>query len=179
MGEPGLLVTAICTNPWWQMSVNHWWDEEWQGKLNSLEKNLLQCKFSPKIPHELSWDWTKAFTVRSDWLILPALWHTLRYTYLLMLHTSYEEHSKLYYKTPEKVENIVACRPIARKRPCNKQLYNSRYWVMASQTNMFQWQKLNYNNEEQCFLCSPCQDVIRGTSWALHQSCKISRCNLW
>jgi hypothetical protein len=36
--------------------MKHWWIEEWQGKLNPLEKNLTQGKFSPKIPHELSQD---------------------------------------------------------------------------------------------------------------------------
>jgi hypothetical protein len=34
---------------------------------------------------------------------------------------------------------------------------------MASQTN----QQLDYNNEERCFLCGLCRDVIRRTSWEL------------
>jgi hypothetical protein len=34
-------------------------------------------------------------------------------------------------------ENIVACRPVAGQRPQDKQIYNSRYYVTASQTSVF------------------------------------------
>jgi hypothetical protein len=58
--------------------------------------------------------------------------------------------------------SYVACRPIAGQRPWDKQIYKSCCcWVTASQTNMFLWKRLNYNTEEQCFLCGQCQDVIK------------------
>jgi hypothetical protein len=41
--------------------------------------------------------------------------------------------------------NIVARRPIAGQRPRDKQIYNSRYWVTASQRVL--WNKLNSNIE--------------------------------
>jgi hypothetical protein len=57
-------------------------------------------------------------------------------------------------------------RSVAEQRPRDKQMYNSRYCVTASQTNMFPLQQLNYNNEERCFLCGPCRDVLSRTVWA-------------
>jgi hypothetical protein len=42
-------------------------------------------------------------------------------------------------------------------------MYNSHYRVTTSQTNMFPWPQLNYNKEEQNFLCGPCRDVISRT----------------
>jgi hypothetical protein len=42
--------------------------------------------------------------------------------------------------------NIAACRPVARQRPRNKQIYGSPYFA-----NMFPRQKFNYNNEKRCF----------------------------
>jgi hypothetical protein len=62
------------------------------------------------------------------------------------------------------VNYIVARRPVARQRPRNKHMYGSRYWVTASQTNMFPRQQLNYKNEERCFLCGACRGVISRTS---------------
>jgi hypothetical protein len=40
---------------------------------------------------------------------------------------------------------------------------HSHYWVTPSQTNMFPWKRLEYNNE-QCFLCGMCHIVITETS---------------
>jgi hypothetical protein len=48
-------------------------------------------------------------------------------------------------------------------RPRKKQLYNSRYWVMASQISRFTRQQLETATEELCFLCCPCRDVISRT----------------
>jgi hypothetical protein len=75
--------------------------------------------------------------------------------------------------------DIVACRPIAGQQLSYKQIHKSCCWVTASQTNMFPWKWLNYNNEEHCFPCSPCLDVItRIVSWestvgAVSQLCDI------
>jgi hypothetical protein len=57
-------------------------------------------------------------------------------------------------------DNIVtvACRPVARRRPRKKQLYNSRYRVTASQRSMF-----GTATEERCFLCGPCRGVVSRT----------------
>jgi hypothetical protein len=52
---------------------------------------------------------------------------------------------------------IIRCKPVARQRPRKKQLYNSRYWVTASQTSMFARQKLERTAEERCVLCGPCR----------------------
>jgi hypothetical protein len=41
-------------------------------------------------------------------------------------------------------ESIVACRPVAGQRARDKQIYKSRCWVTASQTNMFPLQRLKY-----------------------------------
>jgi hypothetical protein len=40
---------------------------------------------------------------------------------------------------------------------------------MASQTNMCQRQRLNYYNENRCFLRGPCQGVINGTNLEFSQ----------
>jgi hypothetical protein len=32
---------------------------------------------------------------------------------------------------------------------------------------MLPWKRLNYNDEEWCFLCGPWRDVISGTRWEL------------
>jgi hypothetical protein len=42
-----------------------------------------------------------------------------------------------------RLKYIVACRPVAGQRPRGKQIYNSHYWVTASQTSMLLWQQLN------------------------------------
>jgi hypothetical protein len=55
--------------------------------------------------------------------------------------------------------HIVTYRPIARQRQRNKPIYDSRYWLTASETNMFTRQQLKHNNEERCFLYGP------GRSW--------------
>jgi hypothetical protein len=34
---------------------------------------------------------------------------------------------------------------------------------------MFPWKRLNYKNEERCFLCGPCQGVTNGTSLEFSQ----------
>jgi hypothetical protein len=47
---------------------------------------------------------------------------------------------------------IVECRPVAGQRPLDTQIYNSRYKVTVSQTNVFQRQ-LNTATEKRCFLC--------------------------
>jgi hypothetical protein len=57
---------------------------------------------------------------------------------------------------------IVACRPAA-KQLLRMKLYNSRYWVTATQTSMSARQQLETATDEQCFLCSPCRDVISST----------------
>jgi hypothetical protein len=43
------------------------------------------------------------------------------------------------------LENILACGPDAGQQPEDNQIYNSRFWVTASQINMFPWKKLNSN----------------------------------
>jgi hypothetical protein len=48
------------------------------------------------------------------------------------------------------------------KQQQDKQIYNRHYWVTACQTNMFPWNNWTAT-EEQCFLCSPWQDVITRT----------------
>jgi hypothetical protein len=85
--------------------------------------------------------------------LCAALWESI------MMSSSYG--CLLFY------EYILACRPVAGQRPRDKQLYKSRYLVTASQTNMFPRQQLNYNDEELCFPCGACRDVISGTSLEL------------
>jgi hypothetical protein len=70
------------------------------------------------------------------------------------------------------IENIVACWPVAGQRPRDKQIYGSRWWVKASQTNMFPRKRLNYKNEERSLLRGWCRDVItRSVSWELTHPC--------
>jgi hypothetical protein len=57
----------------------------------------------------------------------------------------------------------VACSFFARQRLRRKQLYNSRYWVTASQSGMFSRQQLETATEEWCFLCGPWRDVVSRT----------------
>jgi hypothetical protein len=52
----------------------------------------------------------------------------------------------------------VACRPIARQRSRNKQVYNSRCYVTAPQACF-------HCNRGACFLRGPCRNVISRTSW--------------
>jgi hypothetical protein len=61
----------------------------------------------------------------------------------------------------ETQDNNVACRPAARQQLRKKQLYNSHYWVTASQTIIFSWQQLETATEEWCFLCGQ----LRVDSW--------------
>jgi hypothetical protein len=61
------------------------------------------------------------------------------------------------------LKHIVASRPVARQRLQKKQLYNSHYWVTASQTSMSARQQLETTTEKRCFLCSPCRDAISRT----------------
>jgi hypothetical protein len=48
-------------------------------------------------------------------------------------------------------DNIIACRSVARQWRLKKQLYNSRYWVMASPTAMLVWQQLETATDERGF----------------------------
>jgi hypothetical protein len=41
--------------------------------------------------------------------------------------------------------HIVACRPVAGQWPRGMQIYWSRCWVTASETNMLPWKQLYYN----------------------------------
>jgi hypothetical protein len=52
-------------------------------------------------------------------------------------------------------ENVAACRHIAGQQPRDKEIYKSHCLVTPSQTNMLPWKRLNYNDEEWCFLCGP------------------------
>jgi hypothetical protein len=74
--------------------------------------------------------------------------------------------------------NIVACRLVAGRQR-DKQIYDSRYWVTASKTDMFPSQQLSYNNEEGYFLCAPCWNVISGISWELQLVSQWSGVSWW
>jgi hypothetical protein len=64
--------------------------------------------------------------------------------------------------------NTVARKPVAGQRPREKKIYKIRCWVTFSHTNMFQRQRLNYNNNEnRYFLRGLYQGVIIGTNLEL------------
>jgi hypothetical protein len=81
---------------------------------------------------------------------------------------------------PEKSAGYPRGKNTAGQQLWDKQIYKSHWWVTASQRNMFPWNRLNYN-EERCFLCGPCWDVISGTSWELQlvSQWKKSRRLMW
>jgi hypothetical protein len=58
---------------------------------------------------------------------------------------------------------MISRRPVTRQIPRKKQLYNGRYRVTASETNIFARQKLETATEKRRFLCCPCRDVINRT----------------
>jgi hypothetical protein len=66
---------------------------------------------------------------------------------------------------------IVACRPVARQRLRNKQIYGSRYCVTASQIRFFVRQQLEAAREEWYFLFGPCRDVISMSYKIGHETC--------
>jgi hypothetical protein len=70
----------------------------------------------------------------------------------------------LYIKYSNPNKNIHIWRKLhmmdTQTRCYAMQIYDNCYWVTALQTNMFPWQQLNYNNEEQCFVCGPCRGVV-------------------
>jgi hypothetical protein len=70
------------------------------------------------------------------------------------------------------IRRIVAYRPVARKRPRDKQIYNSRYLVMTSERSTFARQQLETAIEERCFLCGSCSDVI---SWTVSLKSTVAR----
>jgi hypothetical protein len=64
-------------------------------------------------------------------------------------------------KVTVKYTSIVVSRPVVRQRQRKTQVYNSRYWVAASQSSIFARQQLKTVTEEMYFLWGPCRNVIK------------------
>jgi hypothetical protein len=64
------------------------------------------------------------------------------------VYACYSWEMELYVGLVVSFDNIVACRPVARQRPRNKQLDNGPETA----------------TEEWCFLCGPRRDVISTTA---------------
>jgi hypothetical protein len=89
------------------------------------------------------------------WRVLISPKHLQKWISTMGCHFSYTDSQVSKY--------IVACRPVARQQPWDKQIYNSCFWIMALQTSMFPWQHCTAIIER-CFHCSPCWYVIRQLS---------------
>jgi len=58
-----------CSTTGWQMNMDYGWDK-WTCNANVLaEQSVTMPLFSTQIPHGLSWDWTRPFTVKKRYNI--------------------------------------------------------------------------------------------------------------
>jgi hypothetical protein len=79
---------------------------------------------------------------------LTGLWEEVMVAYskALFQHLAGQTgENKVLCGKPAEIQSaihMVACRPAAKQRPRKKQIYISRYYVTASQTNVFERQQL-------------------------------------
>jgi hypothetical protein len=131
-------------------------------KLQIMVVIIILNLFLPNkgLSHDPSWD--QLFCSFSSWTskVPSPSW-----VFKNMLATANFQETSLLHDDAISFD-IVACRPVAGQRSRVKQICNGRCWVAASQTNMFPWKQLNYNNKERWFLRGPCRDLIsRTVSW--------------